>query len=520
MIAVGRMNPSATILSPRRPPKRPTTRRTRATTATKIPMARNIWPNFSRVDTWRPLPPDSFRCSGCDEPVGAPGAGPGRTHRLSGASGLRPGGLDLVDRVLGALPGDPGGGLLPEGVGADGGRHLVRTVEPEDGLGVGQRVVRQLVDRALQVLLLETLVGADPAAVRGGDRLVVRPGVGRQERLEGLHLGLVAEGEDELAATEDGLRGRVLAREVEREDVAVLRDLRALRPVRRVERRLAVHVAVTLQDRLAAVLEGGRRDALDVALAEAAVDVLGVLQVPAHGVKRRGRLGAVEGDLVRDPLVVGLRPAEPEHHVLHPVGHRPAGGLARTDARTPRRLAVGDELVRDRLELVERGRHRQAGVLERLGRVPDERLDVRAERGGVELAVDRAVRLPGLLPELVDVGGGLLRRLDGLAGRDELLEQTRLRHDREVGWVARLGAHEHLRLEGLVALVVDLDAGALLELLVRVDLRLDLRRHDAGVDRHRLAVDVTERLVRVVGGAVGPAAGTAATTGRARARTA
>ena len=99
--------------------------------------------------------------------------------------------------------------------------------------------------------------------VRSRLGLLVGPDVRGQVGLERLHLGTVGEGGDELAAAEDRLAVvRVGRRQVEREDVAVLGDLGALGPVGRVEGRLAVHRALAVEDRQAAVLEGRRGDVL------------------------------------------------------------------------------------------------------------------------------------------------------------------------------------------------------------------------------------------------------------------
>ena len=121
--------------------------------------------------------------------------------------------------------------------------------------------VAELVDLGDEVLRVETAVRGDPAAVRGGDALGVGPLRAGEVRLERLHLGTVGEGPDELAAAEQRTLVSGQAREVEREDVAVRGHDGALRPVGRVERGLAVHVAqLVLDDRQAAVLEGRRRD--------------------------------------------------------------------------------------------------------------------------------------------------------------------------------------------------------------------------------------------------------------------
>src|SRR5690606_21784816 len=181
----------------------------------------------------------------------------------------------------------------------------------------------------------------------------------------------------------------------------------------------------------------------------------------------------------------------------------PAGGVTGLDTGAPGArgtlVALGDRR-REVQQLVPGLGDLVAGLLEHRGRVPDERLHVGAQRRGVERAVDRAVLLPLGRPALVNVG------LDLLGGREhrvvvahERLEQTRLRQDRDVRRVARLDARRDLRLHLARGLVVDRDARALLERLVRRRLRLGLGLDDRRVDGDRLALEVAEL---VVGGTV------------------
>ena len=80
--------------------------------------------------------------------------------------------------------------------------------------------------------------------------------------LEGLHLGPVGERRDELATAEHRLARRVVGRAGRRRRRRRPRPtFGALGPVGRVEGRLTVHVALAVEDRLAAVLEGRRGDA-------------------------------------------------------------------------------------------------------------------------------------------------------------------------------------------------------------------------------------------------------------------
>src|SRR5258706_10847770 len=166
---------------------------------------------------------------------------------------LRPGALDVVERGLGVLGAvDPVRHAGPEGLRANRARHQVGTVEPRDGAGVLEDLHRQLVDRVGDRADVQALVGGDPVSE-------LRAAVGPFARGQvGLHLhDLVAVGERRHELTGDqhwlALAG-VDRREVEREDVAVLRHLGALRPLVGVEGRLAVQAALLVLDRQASLL--------------------------------------------------------------------------------------------------------------------------------------------------------------------------------------------------------------------------------------------------------------------------
>src|SRR3954470_13681034 len=164
MNSVGRRNSRPTRRSLLRPPILLATNRMTPTTATNSRTATPIVMNFSMLDTsvhhllvrglgglagaCRGLPRAGdvrTRAAGAVRPVGRDGSD--RSGVPGGAgSGLGPGRLDGVHRVLGALAGDPVRRLLPEGVGADGSWHLVRAVEAEDRVRVLQQLGRELVD--------------------------------------------------------------------------------------------------------------------------------------------------------------------------------------------------------------------------------------------------------------------------------------------------------------------------------------------------------------------------------------
>ena len=114
----------------------------------------------------------------------------------------------------------------------------------------------------------------------------------------------------------------------------------------------------------------------------------------------------------------------------------------------------------------------QPVVLEHLRRVPDERLHVRA-RAARRRTCRRPCRSPSSpspnhLSTLAATACGASTTLPVATS---VLEQAGLRDDRDVRRVAALDADQELRLELLVALVLDLGAGAGLEQLVRVLLR-------------------------------------------------
>ena len=180
------------------------------------------------------------------------------------------------------------------------------------------------------------------------------------------------------------------------EEVRVRADLGALREEGGDERRLVVHVALRRrgEEALRALAEVGRGDRRG-----AAVDELVVLGEPAELVERGDDALVGERNLVRDPLVVDFRRLRAQHQVLDPVGRRPAGRAARAETDAPRRAAVGDDLLGQRLQVLHRRRHFVAGVLEVLRHVPDEALHIdlvgeAVEGGRSVLALVGAERRP------------------------------------------------------------------------------------------------------------------------------
>src|SRR4051794_30988120 len=162
----GSTNAADWTTSPRRVLNRDVRSRIAATTPKKRATTMKSWMNFSPADMGLPGSSSGGGRNG-GAGVGGPtragsrcvhrdpavvGWSPRRFSRGARPSGGRPGLLDVGEGVLGALAGDPGGHLLPEGPGAHGAGHLVGTVEAEHRLGVLQRLRGELVDRAGQVL--------------------------------------------------------------------------------------------------------------------------------------------------------------------------------------------------------------------------------------------------------------------------------------------------------------------------------------------------------------------------------
>ncbi len=224
------------------------------------------------------------------------------------------------------------------------------------------------------------------------------------------------------------------------------------------------------------------------------------LRMRAGLVQRLGDARVVEGDLVVDPLVVDLGRGHAQHHVLDPVGHRPAGGVTGLDADAPGLGAVGGDGVAELQQLVPGLRDLPALLGEHRRRVPDEGLHVGAERRAVEGAVDRSVAQPvgGVvgLGHRLGVGGDRL----GLAGSGEALDQAGLRDEGDVGSVATVDPHWQLRLELAAAFVLDVDAGALLEFFPGLLQPLVLDLPDGGVDLDTRSVVSLVLLVRAAVG--------------------
>ena len=286
---------------------------------------------------------------------------------------------------------------------------------------------------------------------------------GLQELHESLRHRAVLGDHEQRARTKDRL-AQILAgigREVE--EIGVLPDHGAFRKERRDERRLTVHVAARRRGKqpLRAVAEIGRTDRPRPAL-----HIGVVAREPAEFVDRRNHLGIVEGQRVGHPAVIIGGRVDPQHHVLDPVGGRPAGGRARTQPDAPRRAAIGHDLLGQRLQLFHRGRHGVARVGKVFRRIPHQRFHIdlveqavkrlRAISPGVGCQID-----PGLAGRVVvlDPGGGLGRQRRQLAALGQIGRQTGLRDHRDTGGRTRLDVDHHPLLEAVTADIFDRSAG-------------------------------------------------------------
>ena len=200
-----------------------------------------------------------------------------------------------------------------------------------------------------------------------------------------------------------------------------------------------MHHAVVVDERLAVVPERGRGDRTTRCVHHAR-------RVPQVKdlVEHRGHLRRREGQRSGHPLVVDVRAVHAQHQVLDPVGERPTGRRTGLDTDTERRVAIGDHVVRQGLQVVPGPRHGIAllGKLARL--VPDQRLQVRLGRNPVLGTVDVAEGSPGRRPVRLHGGDhvGRQRQHPTLTG--------------EVGQLAGLGEHEDVRRIATGSLRVDL----------------------------------------------------------------
>jgi hypothetical protein len=235
-------------------------------------------------------------------------------------------------------------------------------------------------------------VGGDVAAALGPDLL----GVGRGQPVEQGHGGRLVLGvlgpHEEVAADELGVRrGRVvLGHEEEGEVLAGLQGLVALGGDDEVEEgALVVEQRLALGSRAGGVGEPGGKGLGRKVLAD---------QVAEH-LERLDDPGVVPADLAPGQVVEGLGAGDAQDHRVGPLGERPA--VLAPDGQGGHTLGLG--LVHGRGELGPGLGHADAELLELLGRVPDEGVDVALEEDGVRLAV----RSGGDLAQGVGVGAVL-----------------------------------------------------------------------------------------------------------------
>src|SRR5579859_3267550 len=355
------------------------------------------------------------------------------------------------------------GHTLPEGARPDRARHEVRAVKAH-GSGVQQR----LGDFAVHCRAVGRNVGV---FVRGEGAPGLDPTLDPVERGEVLHHGAdfrpVAE------------RGHQVAAELHR--LAVLRvDRRQIVEVivdAALDTRLGLleeagdEVALVVQPALRRIGEHRRRGIAEVRaddLLAAAIDVFIVEPDIGHqfdGVPdfRRG-----ERQIAARPLVIVVQGRGAQHNVLDPVGRRPAGGRAALDADTPRRVAVLDDLVHERLLLGPGGGHFVAGGVKRLFGIPDQAFGVHALEDAAEDLAARGIHRRGIQIALVivllePIGVDHFAGVDDLAGLGDAGHQARLREVGDIRGAAAFDPDVDRGLEFFRALVGDGNARGILE---------------------------------------------------------
>src|SRR5690606_4731313 len=100
-------------------------------------------------------------------------------------------------------------------------------------------------------------------------------------------------------------------------------------------------------------------------------DEVAVAREPSELVYGGNDALVIEGDLVRDPLVVNLRRLSSKHHIFDPVGRGPARCTAIAETYTPGRGAIRHDLLREGLQLLHRLVYFLSRILEIVGNVPD-----------------------------------------------------------------------------------------------------------------------------------------------------
>ncbi|CCV09887.1 hypothetical protein MESS4_120008 [Mesorhizobium sp. STM 4661] len=278
------------------------------------------------------------------------------------------------------------------------------------------------------------------------------------------------------------------------EEVRILADFGPFREEGRDERRLVMQIAFRRhrEEALRAVAEVGRGDRLGTT-----VDHLVVGRDLAENVDGVDHRGIVERDFVLHPFVVGLGRLGAQHDVFHPVGRRPACGAARTEPDAPRRAAVGDDLLFELGQLFLRLRHRVAGFLEIVRRVPDQRLHVGLVGEGEEarlavLVLEGSEIDPGLAGAVIVLHpiGGVVAKRRQQALRGQVLDQARLRQHGDVGRAAGLRVDDDLLFVILRGGIFELDAGRFREIVENAAHQALVLAAPRPEDRQRLALEV------------------------------
>ena len=278
-------------------------------------------------------------------------------------------------------------------------------------------------------------------------------------------------------------RMRGIRREVE--EVCILAELCALREEGRNEGCLLVQVALRRngEETLRAVAEVGRGNGRD-----AAGDVFRVLRELAEFLDRRNDLRIIEFQRVIDPVIVILRRIQSQHQIFDPVGCRPAGRTARTEADAPGGAAVLDDLIRKLDQVLHGCRDLVAGFLEVFRNVPDQRLQVGLVWKGIKcvlavLALVGAVADPAIAGAVIglDPASEIITQGRQITLACEIGEKARLREDGDVRRRTGLGIDDDLLLVVFRGRIFSVHAGRFGEVI-----------EDAGEERFVLAAPGTE----------------------------
>ncbi|QTK79598.1 hypothetical protein AT6N2_C1924 [Agrobacterium tumefaciens] len=358
-----------------------------------------------------------------------------------------PGLLDIGRDLIGGFAADEIDHAGPECTGADLARHQVGPVKTE-GRRRGQDFTL-----ALHLLIgigfdIHALVRGEKAGLCHPDLMGDRCLQEVDERLcGGRFLGdgdKRARAQNRLAELRLGGVGRHV------EEINVRPHLGTRREEGGNEGRLMVQIALrrNVEEALGAVTEirGGNG-------CNATAHIFLVLGNLAEFIDRRHNRRIGELHLIRRPFLVDVEWLRAQHQVFHPVGGRPAGRAAGTEANAPGRAAIGDDLVGQLKQVFHAFGHFIARFFEILRHVPDERLHICLE-GESEIGL---VAVPALVAAEIDPGfaraiilldpfGRLVAERHEEAFGSQIGQQTRLRENGDIGWRTSLRIDDDLLL--------------------------------------------------------------------------